>query len=163
MTNSSSQVRLRHESQVPIFGTAHWTIITLALLICGPRIMAGTVLFAWGSNNYGQSNIPEGLSNVVQIAAGDSHNLALSKDGTLVGWGYNAYGQSSPPVVGGWSQVAAGNFFSLGVLTDGTVRAWGLNNYSQTSVPVGLPGALSVGAGEVHSLAQLQQGGLAGW
>jgi hypothetical protein len=34
-----------------------------------------------------------GLSNVVQIAAGNSHALALLRSGNIVGWGYNFYGQ----------------------------------------------------------------------
>src|SRR5262249_94028 len=31
----------------------------------------------WGQNSYGQTNIPSELSNVVVIAAGGRHNLAL--------------------------------------------------------------------------------------
>jgi hypothetical protein len=40
----------------------------------------GTLL-AWGNNQYGQTNIPANLSNVVSIASGGSHNLALAGDG----------------------------------------------------------------------------------
>jgi alpha-tubulin suppressor-like RCC1 family protein len=43
----------------------------------------GTVV-AWGKNNAGQANVPPGLSNVVAIAAGARHSLALLRDGAAV-------------------------------------------------------------------------------
>ncbi len=58
----------------------------------------GTVA-AWGAGtvndpdnsilgaDFGQSIVPEGLSNVVAIAAGGYHSLALRADGSVVGWG----------------------------------------------------------------------------
>ena len=39
-----------------------------------------------------------GLSNVVSMAAGSFHNLALKSDGTVAGWGYNGNGQTTIPV-----------------------------------------------------------------
>jgi alpha-tubulin suppressor-like RCC1 family protein len=33
------------------------------------------------------------LSNIIAIAAGDNHSLALAADGTIYAWGYNGYGQ----------------------------------------------------------------------
>ena len=41
----------------------------------------------------GRPNAPDGLSNVVAIAGGDSHSLALKGDGTVWAWGANFYGQ----------------------------------------------------------------------
>lgn len=55
------------------------------------------VVFAWGENDYGQTNVPPGLSNVVAIAAGNYHNVALRSDGTVVAWGDNEYGQTNVP------------------------------------------------------------------
>ena len=57
----------------------------------GPRITA------WGSNSYGQTNVPAGLSNIVAVSAGALHSLALKRDGTVVGWGLNASGQTTIP------------------------------------------------------------------
>ena len=33
------------------------------------------------------------MKNIIQVAAGSNHNLALDKDGTLWSWGYNYRGQ----------------------------------------------------------------------
>jgi alpha-tubulin suppressor-like RCC1 family protein len=67
----------------------------------------GTV-WAWGYNNFGQigkpinsSNAPvqlfarqvPGLTDIVQIAAGDDFSLALKSDGTVWAWGRNDRGQ----------------------------------------------------------------------
>jgi len=64
----------------------------------------GTV-FAWGNNNWGQTNVPAGLSSVVAIAAGGYHSLALKADGTVVAWGFNGWGQTNVPA--GLSNVVA--------------------------------------------------------
>ena len=69
---------------------------------------------AWGNNDSGQTTVPAGLSNVVAIAAGYYHSLALKTDGTVVAWGYNGYGQTNVPA--GLSNVvaiAAGGYHSL--------------------------------------------------
>ena len=55
-------------------------------------------MVAWGDNGDGQTNVPAGLNNVVAIAAGGFHSLALKYDGTVVAWGDNSAGQSSVPV-----------------------------------------------------------------
>lgn len=41
--------------------------------------------------------MPAGLTNVIAIAAGWSHSLALRRDGTVIGWGDNTYGQTNVP------------------------------------------------------------------
>ncbi|MEV6975051.1 hypothetical protein [Kitasatospora sp. NPDC093806] len=91
------------------------------------------------------------LSNVVSIAAGGDHSLALLADGTVVGWGSNGAGQlgngasgtfNTTPVqtceVSGCSAplthvvaLAAGSAHSLALGTDGYVRAWGSDSDGQ--------------------------------
>ena len=56
----------------------------------------GTVV-AWGSNAYGQRNVPGGLRDVVHLATGTGHVLALKADGTVVAWGWNQFGQAAVP------------------------------------------------------------------
>ena len=68
-------------------------------------IRADGTLWSWGDNTYGQlgtssalPSIPEltqigSDNNWVDIAAGDSHVLAVKSDGSVWSWGYNALGQ----------------------------------------------------------------------
>ena len=48
---------------------------------------AASEVVAWGDNDSGQTNVPSGLSNVVAIAAGGYHSLALTAEGRVVAWG----------------------------------------------------------------------------
>jgi len=49
-------------------------------------LKADGAVTVWGANDYGQLNVPAGLSNVVAIA-GYSTFVALKEDGTVVAWG----------------------------------------------------------------------------
>ncbi|MFA6546133.1 MAG: cohesin domain-containing protein, partial [Limisphaerales bacterium] len=118
----------------------------------------------WGENEYGQTHIPAGLSNVMAIAAGANHSLALKSDGTVVAWGDNSVGQSTvPPGLNGVVAVAAGDYHTLALKDDGTVVAWGLNGYGQSTVPAGLSGVAAIAAGDYHSLALKNNGTVVAW
>jgi hypothetical protein len=152
----------------------------------------GTV-WAWGSNSNGQlgngattdSHIPvpvsgaSGLLNVIGVAAGYNHAVALVNGGVIWVWGSNSNGQlgngtttdSSIPVqVGGLANimtVAAGNAFTVALRNDAlssSVWAWGGNNNGQLGngtttgsfTPVlvsGISGVEAVAAGYFDSVA----------
>ena len=68
---------------------------------------------AWGSNTYGQCNVPPLPSGLtyVEIAAGDGHTVARRSDGSVVAWGDNYYGQCNVPALPAgltYVEVAAG-------------------------------------------------------
>jgi alpha-tubulin suppressor-like RCC1 family protein len=108
--------------------------------------------------------VPPGLSNVVAIAVGFSHSLALKDDGTVVAWGGNWEGQATvPPGLSNVVAIAAGANHSLALKADGTVVAWGnavgsYPNYGQSVVPPGLSNVKAIAAGESHSLALVFDG-----
>ena len=122
-------------------------------------LLANGTVKAWGSNEAGQLGVGsrtgpepcqptacaptpvtvEGLSNVVAIAAGESHSLALLRNGTVMSWGQNDSGQlgdgsteaaATPVQVEGVTAavaIAAGSESSMALLEDGRVLTWGGN------------------------------------
>src|SRR4051812_18666660 len=126
------------------------------------------------------------FDNVVQVAGGRDHVLALKSDGSVWAWGENTYGQvgdgtktnrNRPVHLTGLSNVvdvAAGAEFSLALLANGTVMSWGRGNAGQlgrggTTTRVspgavgGLPAIANVAAGRAHALAMTSGGALWGW
>ncbi|HEY5911053.1 MAG TPA: immunoglobulin domain-containing protein [Verrucomicrobiae bacterium] len=122
-------------------------------------------VIAWGTNNYGQLNIPGNLMDVVAVAAGLNHSVALRNDGTVVAWGDNRYGQTNVPAgLSAVVSIAAGpGNHSLALRSDGTVVGWGANGSRQTNVPAGLANVIAVAAGGSHSLALKADGGVVAW
>ncbi len=117
----------------------------------------GTV-WAWGNNGYGQlgkghryisdEGIPVQvtvLTNVVAIAAGEYHSLALKNDGTLWAWGHNGQGQLGNGTGDGYSHptpiqianftsatmVYAGGIHGMAAKSNGSVWVWGNNRGGQ--------------------------------
>ncbi|XP_042617880.1 probable E3 ubiquitin-protein ligase HERC3 isoform X2 [Cyprinus carpio] len=90
----------------------------------------------------------KGLDNrqVIQIACGDHHSMALTKDGQVFVWGENSHGQlglkknhpSSPSAQHVQSlsgiplaQISAGGDHSFGLSLSGVVFGWGKNSAGQ--------------------------------
>ena len=113
---------------------------------------------AWGDNDSGQATVPA-LANVVQVAAGSGHSLALLGNGSVVTWGDGAAVPVDLTLV---TAVSAGSAHDLARLSNGTVRAWGNNGSGQTTVP-SITTATQVAAGELHSLALLANGTVLVW
>ena len=115
----------------------------------------GTV-WTWGDNGDGQlgdndyywnhyyPRKVDALDNVIKVAAGADHNLALKSDGTVWAWGSNRGGQLgegtteskeyTPIQVNGLIDiidVKAGYSHSMVLKSDGTVWAWGTNGSGQ--------------------------------
>ena len=124
----------------------------------------GTV-WSWGYNAYGQLGdgtdahryTPEqvvlGLTDVIAIAAGRSHTVALKSDGTVWAWGNNAHGElGNGTATDNWTPVqvrepgggagylvdiiaiSAGSTHTVALKSDGqvgTLWAWGNNDYGR--------------------------------
>ena len=119
---------------------------------------------AWGDDSFGQLDSPAPLTNLVAVAAGAYHSLALRADGTVLAWGYNDHGECDPPpTLGDAIAIAAGGYHSLAISARNTVVAWGANDSGQTDVPANLVGVIAIAAGTWHSLALRADGTLVGW
>jgi alpha-tubulin suppressor-like RCC1 family protein len=118
----------------------------------------------WGGNGFNQITIPPGLSNVVAIAAGETHSLALRSDRTVVAWGNNGLNQATvPPAATNVVSIAAGDAHSVALRADGTVVAWGFNTNGQATVPAGLANIVGIAAGFSHTAALRADGTVTMW
>ena len=132
----------------------------------------GTV-WAWGSNADGQlglsGDVPEatkpvrveGLSQIVEVAAGYSFSAALTGSGLVYVWGN---GQSSPRVAQGLTQVvtiSAGQTDILALCEDGMVRQFSIGK-TPALVPA-LPSISAISAGSTHYMALAQNGEVYTW
>jgi len=153
-TNASNNI------PVPTFLPASLTYIT-AIAAGGNHSLAigGNMLWSWGDNSSGQlgngksgegefQDTPAWVFGAVKaIAAGSSHSLALTDNGTVLAWGNNRDGQlgdgnirtkdTPVQVVDGngtlrnVTTIAAGEYHSLALKDDGTVWSWGANGSGQ--------------------------------
>ena len=150
-------------------------------------------VWAWGSNGSGvfgngtlvtENSIPVRvafLTDVVDIAAGSNHGVAVKSDGSVWSWGLRDWHQSNPdrfPVrVMGLSDivaVAAGDLYSLALRDDGRVFGWGEGSSGQLgdgsqgfrASPVqaaGLTAVRAIAAGGSASFAIKSNGDVAVW
>ncbi len=130
----------------------------------------------WGSNGYGQTNVPAGTYRQVtagafhtcavstagmrscwgsagRVAIGSFHTCSVSSSGTVSCTGSNVFGQTNAPA-GSYRQVSVGRFHSCAVSTTGTISCWGSNTYGQTNAPAppaAAPPPPSPTIGERHS------------
>jgi len=153
-------------------------------------------VFGQGTTHFAGSFTPlkvPGLAPVKAIAAGWTHVLAVTHDGSIWAWGDNGTGQlgngapswenacwceESPVQVEGIDDavaVAAGRFVSYALRADGTVWAWGTGGYGQLGhgssgvasfvpVQVSLPGkTIAISTRLWHALALQADGTVWAW
>ena len=123
----------------------------------------GNSVFGISSNKY------------TDIAAGRSHNLLLTEDGTIETWGWNFYYMitGSGPQPNSWSRagsgIPGGQEDSAGWATDGHPRPfpdapWGDNTHSSVKIFKTEPGSVAgIGAGYYTSYVIREDGSLFAW
>jgi len=105
--------------------------------------------------------LPAVTSNVVAIAAGYSHNVALLRDGTVRQWAPPDL-PPPPPDLTNVISLVAGSRFTCALKNDGRVIAWGRLTQA-TNVPAGLTNVVAIAAGSQHVLALTGAGNVVGW
>jgi hypothetical protein len=80
-------------------------------------LQADGSLVAWGENLYGETNVPADATNIVAMAAGDFHFVALRADGAVIAWGGTNFSQCQVPTTGQtMGLISAGSVHSLAAL-----------------------------------------------
>jgi hypothetical protein len=114
-------------------------------------------------------------NNVVAIAGGGVHSLALTNEGRVLGLGGTGeagFGEATiPSELSNVVAVAAGGMHSLALKADGTVVGWGAgtNNtgidpyFGQAMVPANATNVVAIAAGYLNSLALTAEGRVVGW
>lgn len=119
---------------------------------------------AWGQDDAGQVSVPDGLADVVDVAAGDAHGVGLRADGTVVAWGADDAGQATVP--DGLTDVVdvdAGASTSYALRADGTVVGWGSDLHGEVEPPADLTDVVAVDGGASFALALRADGTVVGW
>jgi hypothetical protein len=135
----------------------------------GVALLQGGAVGEWGKKSvYDYPAPPPGLSNVISVAAGANHTLALRSDGTILGWGWNRVGEATgvpttnAPYISSGNvslggglldqvvAVAASRGYSLALRRDGSVVAWGrmVNDLYPAFVPLGLSNVVAIAAAD---------------
>jgi alpha-tubulin suppressor-like RCC1 family protein len=118
----------------------------------------------WGDNSSGQSSVPANLTNVVSVAVGGGHTLALRADGTLGAWGANQRGQGSAPFgLTNAVAIAASQLNSMALRADGQVIVWGYEGHGQLNVPASATNIVAIASGRIHCLALNRAGQVVAW
>ncbi len=137
------------------------TVVLTGNFALEPCSGASTVV-AWGNNASSQCNIPTRPSpkNVIAVAGGAAHSLALQSNSVVLGWGDNTQGETqSPSNLSNLVAIAAGDNFSMALQSNGTVTVWG----SLSVVPAGLTNAVAIAASMDNLIALKSDGTVVSW
>ncbi|MGO8681209.1 MAG: hypothetical protein ACLQUR_04585 [Limisphaerales bacterium] len=191
-TDSSAPVQVTGLSNIVALSVAPDDSFALALDANGK-------VWSWGANGSGQLGrgdglyadedtpaVVPGLSNIVAVAGGTGHAIALRSDGTVWAWGGNDYGDLgdgsgtgrdyAAPVPGLTNAIgiASGDYHNFALCANGNVWGWGLNEIAELGIgneddqplPVlvsALTNAVALSGGYFHSIALLSDGTVKAW
>ena len=141
-----------------------WLLLSVAILApatsAAPSRTTASIV-TWGRNVIvAQSD----LENLVAVATGTHHSLALKEDGTIVAWGENDFGRCDIPSPNAdFVAVAAGYYHSLGLKGGGTGLAWGRNDNGECNVPAPNADFIAAATGWMHNLGLRSDGAIVAW
>lgn len=118
-------------------------------------------LISWPKGPYFPAG---GLSNIVGMAAGLQHGLAVTTGRKVVAWGDNSAGQIDVPRdLSNVVSVAAGERFSAALTAEGALVIWGTNSYAPTPDLSQAVVFRSIAASRYHLLALRADGSIFAW
>ena len=111
---------------------------------------------AWGCNEHGQCDVPEG-NDFIDITAGESISLALTKNGYVKAWGDNS---SNIPTNIIYKSISAGKFHFAGLTEDGHphIIEWDKFGYITSDSFYNKKKFAKISSGSEHYLAVTERG-----
>jgi alpha-tubulin suppressor-like RCC1 family protein len=116
-------------------------------------------VIGWGYNNVGQALFDLNMSDVVDIAGGREHSIALRSNSSVIALGDEVCRDIPESALSNVMGIAAGWYHSLALMYDGTVVGWG----HRAVVPQNIPRFVKIAAGEFFSLGVTGEGEMVIW
>jgi alpha-tubulin suppressor-like RCC1 family protein len=92
-----------------------------------------STIIRWGRNGYRTTDVPEGLTNAVQLVANVNRVVSLQADGTALAWGASLSAEAA--AVTDAKAVSLGTHHGLLLRSNGLVVAWGTGVAGENIVP----------------------------
>ena len=125
-----ADIKVRKEYQ------GHIEKIALTTYNCVALLDDGTVAYVGLQKNSIQERLPEGLDNIVDIAATGATVAAVDTDGKITIWGNISDGLGEVPEMSAKPvELYGGNKHYTALLENGEVISWGSNVHKQSTVP----------------------------
>lgn len=202
LLSAAGAIRCWGDLGLPLTGFA--SVAPGGLHHCG--IDQGGVTKCWGMNVYGQLgdgtddpsfavpvavSLPAGVTGFATLAAGGTHNCALTGAGSAYCWGHNWTGQLGNPVSPSSNvpvpvalpagvtlvSLALGQDHSCGLTATGSAYCWGENSHGQlgngttttsstpvaVTIPAGASGFVALTAGGAHTCGVTDTGAAYCW
>jgi alpha-tubulin suppressor-like RCC1 family protein len=138
--------------------------------VYGLALTANGSVVGWGDDTDGQTDIPSGIGNALEISARiNSYALALTTNGTVYAWGDNSYGECDvPDNLSNAIDIlpASSSYLPMALTAGGTVIEW--SDYAtnwlsgDTAVPAGLSNVVAIAEGGCN-LALQSNGKVVAW
>jgi hypothetical protein len=114
----------------------------------------GTVI-GWGNNSSSQITVPSTATNVIAIAAGSLHSLALRADGTVIQWGTGLTSSPVPTNLNNVVAISAALTHNLALRADGTVVNWGsyYTGKADNTAPADVANVIQIASGGDRDMA----------
>lgn len=122
----------------------------------------GRKIWMWGNSSYGSFVFPGTITNIVALAAGRPHTVALYQNGKVNAWPYTSPGAYVPTGLSNVIAVAARFNSSIALRANGTLAFWG-GGGSGDAPPNSVSNVIAVAVGDSHGVALRSNGLVAVW
>jgi hypothetical protein len=162
MRRSAMSNRWYGRRRLIVTAAAASVICTLPATSVGAEAPPATAtVLQWGENQCAPGVVPPGLSDVIALASGYCHALALRSNGAVAMWGRAEGLANAPSDLTDVTAIAAGHDWSLALRADGSLREWGTSPYAYQPPPTG--SFIAIGGKYYSNIAVRSDGTVTTW